>query len=169
MFCNVKGKAVPQHTYGGAGREEYSSYLFTTSKLDGGEWSASRPGRGLPPGKRPAVPIVRGGWVGPRAGLDTEVRGKILSPLPGIEPRPPDRPVRSQTLYWLSYPCSRCFVNFPNKRSVILRYPNCKVIVPAQSNSWYSRKMTIETGGAQHLPDLVAQSSFLIDKWATRL
>jgi hypothetical protein len=26
-----------------------------------------------------------GGWVGLRAGLDTEVRGKILSPLPGIE------------------------------------------------------------------------------------
>jgi hypothetical protein len=27
--------------------------------------------------------------VGLRAGLDTEVRGKILSPLPGIEPRSP--------------------------------------------------------------------------------
>jgi hypothetical protein len=39
-----------------------------------------------------------GGWVGPRAGLDTEVRGKILSPLPGIEPRSPFRPARSQTL-----------------------------------------------------------------------
>jgi hypothetical protein len=37
--------------------------------------------------------------VGPRAGLDTEVRGKILLPLPGIEPRSPSRPVRSQTLY----------------------------------------------------------------------
>jgi hypothetical protein len=32
-----------------------------------------------------------GGWVGPRAGMDTEVRGKILSPLPDIEPRSPDR------------------------------------------------------------------------------
>jgi hypothetical protein len=27
--------------------------------------------------------------VGPRAGLDTEVRGKIFSPLPGIESRSP--------------------------------------------------------------------------------
>jgi hypothetical protein len=45
-----------------------------------------------------------GGWVGLRAGLDTEVRGKILCPLPGIKPRSPGRPVRSQTLYWLSYP-----------------------------------------------------------------
>jgi hypothetical protein len=43
-----------------------------------------------------------GGWVGPRSGLYTEVRGEILSPLPGIEPRSPGRPARSQTLYWLS-------------------------------------------------------------------
>jgi hypothetical protein len=42
--------------------------------------------------------------VGPRAGLDTEARGKILSPLPGIEPRSPGRPACSQTLYCLSYP-----------------------------------------------------------------
>jgi hypothetical protein len=40
-----------------------------------------------------------GGWVGHRAGLDTEIRGKILLPLPGIEPRSVSRPVRSQTLY----------------------------------------------------------------------
>jgi hypothetical protein len=39
-----------------------------------------------------------GGRVGPRAGLDTRVRGKIHLPLPGIEPRSPGRPVRSQTL-----------------------------------------------------------------------
>jgi hypothetical protein len=36
--------------------------------------------------------------VGPRAGLDTEARGKILSPLPGIEPRLPGRPTRSHRL-----------------------------------------------------------------------
>jgi hypothetical protein len=45
-----------------------------------------------------------GGWVGLRVGLVTEVRGKIILPLPGIEPRSPSRPVRSQTLYRLSYP-----------------------------------------------------------------
>jgi hypothetical protein len=34
-----------------------------TSALDGGEWSASRPGRTLPPGKGPPVPIVQeAGW-----------------------------------------------------------------------------------------------------------
>jgi hypothetical protein len=36
--------------------------------------------------------------VGPRAGLDTEVRGKILSPLPGIESRSPGRPARQNEL-----------------------------------------------------------------------
>jgi hypothetical protein len=41
--------------------------------------------------------------VGPRAGLDTEATGKILSPLPEIELRSSGRPARSQTLYRLSY------------------------------------------------------------------
>jgi hypothetical protein len=43
--------------------EEYSSYSFTTSALDGGEWSASRLYRALPPGKGPPVSIVQeSGW-----------------------------------------------------------------------------------------------------------
>jgi hypothetical protein len=41
----------------------YSSYTFTTSVLEGGEWSASRPDSTLPPGKEPPVPIVQeAGW-----------------------------------------------------------------------------------------------------------
>jgi hypothetical protein len=48
-------------------------------------------------------PLGTEGWLGLRVGLDTEVRGKILLPLPGIEPRSSGRPVRSQTLYCLSY------------------------------------------------------------------
>jgi hypothetical protein len=60
-----------------------------TSALDGGEWSASRPGRALPRGKNPGTHCT-GGWVGPRAGLDTEARGKILCPRRGPNP---DRPV----------------------------------------------------------------------------
>jgi hypothetical protein len=71
-----------------------------------GEWSASSPGCALPPGRGPPGTHWTGGWVDPRAGLDNEARGKILSPLRGIEPRSPGRPVRSQTLYWLSYPGS---------------------------------------------------------------
>jgi hypothetical protein len=46
--------------HGGAwGERRYSSYTFLTSALDGGESSASRPGRALPPGKGPPVPIVQ--------------------------------------------------------------------------------------------------------------
>jgi hypothetical protein len=56
MFVKVKqSRYAPWRRFGG---EEYSSYLFTTSALDGGKWSASRPGRPLPP-----VPIVQeAGW-----------------------------------------------------------------------------------------------------------
>jgi hypothetical protein len=60
---HFNSKAVPR-TYEGAGVErKYKSYLFTTSALDGGEWSASRPSCILPPGKRPMVPIGQeAGW-----------------------------------------------------------------------------------------------------------
>jgi hypothetical protein len=78
--------------------ERYSSYSFSTSALDGREWSESRPGRAYPGERIPGTHSTEGS-VGPRAGLDTEARGKILSPLPEIEPRSPGRPVRSQTLY----------------------------------------------------------------------
>jgi hypothetical protein len=59
-----KSKAVPLHAMEALGGERrYSSYSFTTSALDGDEWSASRPGRALPPGKGPPVPIVQeAGW-----------------------------------------------------------------------------------------------------------
>jgi hypothetical protein len=41
----------------------YSSYSFLTPALEGGEWSASRPGRALPAGKEPPVPTVQeAGW-----------------------------------------------------------------------------------------------------------
>jgi hypothetical protein len=77
----------------------YSSYSFCTSVLDGGEWSASRPGRALAPGKGSPVPIVQeAGWA-PELVWAKRLEEKILSPLPGIETRPPGRPARSQTLY----------------------------------------------------------------------
>jgi hypothetical protein len=55
-----------------------------------------------PRGKDPSTHWT-GGWVNPRVSLDAEAREKIVSPLPGIEPRSLGLPVRSQTLYWLSY------------------------------------------------------------------
>jgi hypothetical protein len=90
--------AVPQHIYAGAGEERmYSSYSFTTSSLDGGEWSASLPGRALPPGKDPGTHST-GGWVGPRE-FRTQMLEENFLPLTGIEPRSPGHPVRIQTLY----------------------------------------------------------------------
>jgi hypothetical protein len=50
------------------------------------------------PGERTPCTHCTGSWVGPRAGLDTDVRRKILLPLPDIELQLPGRPVRSQTL-----------------------------------------------------------------------
>jgi hypothetical protein len=95
----VTGKAVPQHTYGGVGEERiYNSYSFTTSELDKGEWSVSRPGSALPPEKGPPVPIVQeAGWASEPVRTQT-LEKKIFLPLPGIDPRSPGRPVRSQTL-----------------------------------------------------------------------
>jgi hypothetical protein len=45
---------------------------------------------GLCPGERTPGTHCTGGWVGPRAGLDTEVTGKILCPCRGLNL---DRPV----------------------------------------------------------------------------
>jgi hypothetical protein len=42
--------------WGGGG---YGSYSYLTSVLDGVEWSASRPGRALPPDKDPRYPLYR--------------------------------------------------------------------------------------------------------------
>jgi hypothetical protein len=49
------------------GGRRYSSYSFSTSALDGGEWSASRPGRAFTPGDGTPGTHCTGGWVGPRA------------------------------------------------------------------------------------------------------
>jgi hypothetical protein len=54
----------------------HSSYSFTTSALDRGKRSVSRPSRALTPGERTTSTHWTGEWVGPRAGLDTEARGK---------------------------------------------------------------------------------------------
>jgi hypothetical protein len=50
---------------------------FLTSALDGGEWSASRPGRYTPRERGPGTYRV-GGWVGLRAGLDAVKKRTIL-------------------------------------------------------------------------------------------
>jgi hypothetical protein len=64
MGRSNKKQSSPATRHGGAwGERKYSSYSFLTSALDGGEWSASRPGRALAPGKGPPVQIVQeAGW-----------------------------------------------------------------------------------------------------------
>jgi hypothetical protein len=62
--------------YGGV---EVQLHAFLTSALDGGEWSASRSDRFTPRERAPGTHWI-GGWVGPRAVLDTVVKRKIPSP-----------------------------------------------------------------------------------------
>jgi hypothetical protein len=58
------------------------------SALDGGEWSASRPGHFTPREKAPGIQWI-GGWVGPRAVLHTVVKRKISSPRQESNPSTP--------------------------------------------------------------------------------
>jgi hypothetical protein len=75
---------------GAQGERVYSSCSFTTSALDGGEWSASGPGRALPPGKGPPVPIVQEGRWAPEPVWTQRLEEKILCFCRGSNP---DRPV----------------------------------------------------------------------------
>jgi hypothetical protein len=87
-----EAKAVPHTPWRRLGGEVYSSYSFST--LDGGEWSAL-----WPQGKDPLYHCI-GGWVGPRAGLDTRGLRKNHFASAG------DRTsiARSSSLTILSYP-----------------------------------------------------------------
>jgi hypothetical protein len=63
-----------------------------------GQLQASAP---LPPGDRASSIHLIGGWVDPRAGLVAVEERKITCP---CRESNPDRPVRSRSLYRLSYP-----------------------------------------------------------------
>jgi hypothetical protein len=70
-------------TYGGV-EVQFQEYL--ASALDGGEWSASRPGR-FTLGERASSIRWIGGWVGPRDALDAVAEKKYPCPCQEIEPR----------------------------------------------------------------------------------
>jgi hypothetical protein len=73
---------------GGGGNDVVITHAFCTPTLDGGEWTASRPGRFTPMGRTPGTYWL-GGWVGPRAVLDAVVKRKIPSPRRESNPRTP--------------------------------------------------------------------------------
>jgi hypothetical protein len=74
IISKAKAKSVPWRLMG---ESRYSCYSFSTLELDGGEWSASRPGRALTPRKCPQVPIIQeAGWSSEP--VWTEARGKIF-------------------------------------------------------------------------------------------
>jgi hypothetical protein len=93
IFCSGKGKVVlcfnqaPCHE-GVLGEWRYSSTQSLTSALDGGEWSASRPGRFTPRERDPGTHLI-GDWVGPRDILDVVVKRKIPSPCQELNHRTP--------------------------------------------------------------------------------
>jgi hypothetical protein len=116
VYRHIKSKAVPQHTYGDEGGERiYSSYSITTSALDGGEWSASRPGHvppPHPPRKGPPVPV------GPEAEWTPElVYIQTLQEIPfasagdrnwiarSFSPQPIHWPISNTASYPVSYLC----------------------------------------------------------------
>jgi hypothetical protein len=106
----------------------YSSsiYSFSTSAPVGGWLVSVTPRPRFSPGERTPGTHCTGGWAGPRTGLDTEARGNILSPLPGIEPRSPGRPARSQTLYWLSYPAHTALLAYANIIYYLAKSTSCE-------------------------------------------
>jgi hypothetical protein len=81
----VRYVKLSYYHYAEAKRERrYSSYSFLTSALDGGQWSASCPGRASPLGKDPQYPLDRR-LGGPHSWSDTRGSKKNPLPLPGIE------------------------------------------------------------------------------------
>jgi hypothetical protein len=82
------------------GEWRYSSTHSSTSALDWGEWSASRPGRFTPRERAPVTHWI-GGWMGPRAVLDAVMKRKIPSPRRESNPRTPIvQPVAQRYTDW---------------------------------------------------------------------
>jgi hypothetical protein len=72
FLCLINHYAMKM--YWGSGGIAQASLM---SALDGGEWSASSPGR-FTPGERTPGNLWVGGWLGPRGGLHVVPKRKIL-------------------------------------------------------------------------------------------
>jgi hypothetical protein len=138
-------KSSPATRHGGAwGENRYSSYSFTTSALDGGEWSASRPGRAFTPGTH-----CTGGWVDPRAGLNTEDRGKILCSCRGSNPdRPVVQPVVRHYTAWANpAPSTRLYGAISHKAASSLYLPQWETEISRNqlNQDWWSPVRDLDT------------------------
>jgi hypothetical protein len=100
LSCKSKVKQSHYMPWRRLGEEEIHLLLIHDLGTRWGWVVSVTPRPHFTPRERTTSTHCTGGWVGPRADLDTEARVKILSPLLRIEPRSPS----SQTLYWLSYP-----------------------------------------------------------------
>jgi hypothetical protein len=89
---------------------------FLSSALDGGEWSASRPGR-FALGERALGTHWIGGWVGPRAGVAVDKRKM------SCRGSNPGGPARIPLLYRLRYPGSEMILTLYNNASSV----NCVI------------------------------------------
>jgi len=78
-LCNRQYEVLSTTPLMRIGGVKVQLHAFLNSALDGGEWSASRPGHFTPKERVPVTHFIRG-YVGSRAGLDAEVRRKITGP-----------------------------------------------------------------------------------------
>jgi hypothetical protein len=98
---NTKAKQSLYTPWRRLGGKEVQLLLIHDLGTRWGGWSASRQGSAFTPGARTPGTHLTGDWVGPRAGLDTEVRGKILCPCRGSNPhRPVVQPVVRHYTDW---------------------------------------------------------------------
>jgi hypothetical protein len=81
---------------------EVELHAFLTSALDGGDWSASRTGRFISRVRTADIHWI-GGWVGPRAGLESVAKKVNCFSASARNWSPVVQPV-AHSLYWLSYP-----------------------------------------------------------------
>jgi hypothetical protein len=108
----------------------------------------------LPPGKGTRTHWT-GGWVGPRAGLDTEVRGKILCPCRRSNPvRPVVQPVVRRFTAWAN-PAPAAHHNTEDKVKKVKQSHNTAMVVQrgregiAPTHSWSLHEMGMS--GQRHV------------------
>jgi hypothetical protein len=103
VSCLCKGKLKLSHYTPRRclGERRYSSYSFSTSALDGGEWSASHRSRSSAPAKGPLVPIVQEAWWAPEPVWTQRVEEKSLCLCLGLNlDRPVVQPVTRHYTDW---------------------------------------------------------------------